>query len=295
MILFGVIWAFGLAGYLGIPLTIVTIAGLPVLLGIGIDYAIQMHARVEEEVIIDRADHPIQETARGLGPGPAGGHLRRHLRLRRPALRQGADDPRVRPAAGGRHRRHLPGLDRPAPGRPRHPGVQVAHEVGQGLQRGLPRAVRRAPGLPARPGPPSPWASPASPSSWAASPSRTTSSCRPTRSSGSTRSRARSRTSVRSRPRWAARASWACSPRPTTSSPTSSPSSPTTSRTTPSPPTPTTCSTASSIEAAVGGLLQVPGASDIAPDRRRGRGRLRGGPAPTSRCRRSARTARPST
>jgi hydrophobe/amphiphile efflux-3 (HAE3) family protein len=68
VIVVGVIWAFGLAGYLGIPLTLVTIAGLPVMLGIGIDYAIQMHARVEEEVIIDRSAHPIQETARGLGP-----------------------------------------------------------------------------------------------------------------------------------------------------------------------------------------------------------------------------------
>jgi hypothetical protein len=68
VILFGVTWAFGLAGYLGIPLSLVTIAGLPILLGIGIDYAIQMHARVEEEVIIDRAEHPIQETARNLGP-----------------------------------------------------------------------------------------------------------------------------------------------------------------------------------------------------------------------------------
>jgi uncharacterized protein len=68
VILIGIVWAFGLAGYLGIPLTIVTIAGLPVMLGIGIDYAIQMHARVEEEVIIDRAAHPIQETARNLGP-----------------------------------------------------------------------------------------------------------------------------------------------------------------------------------------------------------------------------------
>ncbi len=68
VILFGVTWAFGLAGYLGIPLTLVTIAGLPVMLGIGIDYAIQMHARVEEEVIVDRASHPIQETARGLCP-----------------------------------------------------------------------------------------------------------------------------------------------------------------------------------------------------------------------------------
>ena len=62
------IWAFGIAGYIGIPLTIVTIAGLPVMLGIGIDYSIQMHARVEEEVIIARAPHPIQETSRNLGP-----------------------------------------------------------------------------------------------------------------------------------------------------------------------------------------------------------------------------------
>lgn len=62
------LWTFGLAGFLGVPLSVVTIAGLPVLLGMGIDYAIQVHARVEEEVIIDRADHPIQETARNLGP-----------------------------------------------------------------------------------------------------------------------------------------------------------------------------------------------------------------------------------
>jgi hydrophobe/amphiphile efflux-3 (HAE3) family protein len=68
VVLVGVIWAFGLAGYLGIPLTVVTIAGLPVMLGIGIDYAIQMHARVEEEAILDRSPHPIQETARNLGP-----------------------------------------------------------------------------------------------------------------------------------------------------------------------------------------------------------------------------------
>jgi hydrophobe/amphiphile efflux-3 (HAE3) family protein len=68
VVVIGVIWAFGIAGYLGIPLTIVTIGGLPVMLGIGIDYAIQMHARVEEEVVIARADHPIQETARNLGP-----------------------------------------------------------------------------------------------------------------------------------------------------------------------------------------------------------------------------------
>src|SRR5262245_21344585 len=38
------------------------------MLGVGIDYAIQMHSRVEEEVVLDRAEHPIQETARSLGP-----------------------------------------------------------------------------------------------------------------------------------------------------------------------------------------------------------------------------------
>ena len=68
VVLVGCVWAFGLAGYLGIPLTVVTIAGLPVMLGVGIDYAIQMHARIEEEVVIDRAEHPIQETAMSLGP-----------------------------------------------------------------------------------------------------------------------------------------------------------------------------------------------------------------------------------
>lgn len=68
VVLVGVVWAFGLAGYVGVPLSVVTIAGLPVMLGVGIDYAIQMHARVEEEVVIDRASHPIQETARNLGP-----------------------------------------------------------------------------------------------------------------------------------------------------------------------------------------------------------------------------------
>lgn len=68
VVIIGVTWAFGLAGYFGIPLNLVTIAGLPVMLGVGIDYAIQMHSRVEEEVIIDREAHPIQETARHLGP-----------------------------------------------------------------------------------------------------------------------------------------------------------------------------------------------------------------------------------
>jgi hydrophobe/amphiphile efflux-3 (HAE3) family protein len=64
----GLVWAFGLAGFVGIPLTLATIAGLPVMLGVGIDYAIQMQARVEEEVVDNHAEHPIQETATNLCP-----------------------------------------------------------------------------------------------------------------------------------------------------------------------------------------------------------------------------------
>jgi hydrophobe/amphiphile efflux-3 (HAE3) family protein len=64
----GLVWGFGLVGYVGVPLTLATIAALPVLLGVGMDYSIQMHSRIEEEVILDRAAHPIQAAARGLGP-----------------------------------------------------------------------------------------------------------------------------------------------------------------------------------------------------------------------------------
>jgi hydrophobe/amphiphile efflux-3 (HAE3) family protein len=64
----GMVWGFGLVGYFGVSLTLATIAALPVLLGVGMDYAIQMHSRIEEEVVLDRAAHPIQASARGLGP-----------------------------------------------------------------------------------------------------------------------------------------------------------------------------------------------------------------------------------
>ncbi len=68
IVLIGLAWAFGLVGYFGIPLSLGSIAALPTLLGIGIDYAIQMHSRVEEEVVLDRAAHPIQAASRNLGP-----------------------------------------------------------------------------------------------------------------------------------------------------------------------------------------------------------------------------------
>ncbi len=67
VILIGVVWAFGLAGYL-VSRSRSSPSPASVMLGVGIDYAIQMHARVEEEVLVGRADHPMQETARNLGP-----------------------------------------------------------------------------------------------------------------------------------------------------------------------------------------------------------------------------------
>ena len=64
----GMVWAFGLVGYFNVPLTFATITALPVLMGVGMDYSIQMHSRIEEEVRLNRAPHPIQSAARGLGP-----------------------------------------------------------------------------------------------------------------------------------------------------------------------------------------------------------------------------------
>ena len=50
--LIGIAWAFGILGYLGVPLTMVTISGLPILIGLGVDFAVQVHARYEEEAAV---------------------------------------------------------------------------------------------------------------------------------------------------------------------------------------------------------------------------------------------------
>ena len=46
----GLILTFGIMGLLGIAISMVVIAAFPVLIGIGIDYAIQLHSRLDEEV-----------------------------------------------------------------------------------------------------------------------------------------------------------------------------------------------------------------------------------------------------
>jgi hydrophobe/amphiphile efflux-3 (HAE3) family protein len=66
--LFGVVWGFGAFGATGTMLSLVTIAGLPILIGLGIEFAIQMQNRIEEERALDRDPDPFGETMRHLGP-----------------------------------------------------------------------------------------------------------------------------------------------------------------------------------------------------------------------------------
>ena len=49
VVLLGIIWTFGAMGLLQIPLTMVSFSAFPLLIGIGIDYAIQFHNRIDEE------------------------------------------------------------------------------------------------------------------------------------------------------------------------------------------------------------------------------------------------------
>jgi uncharacterized protein len=63
----GITWAFAVIGYLGIPLTMVTISGLPILIGLCVDFAIQLHSRYEEEAAGPDGD-PLERTVRRLGP-----------------------------------------------------------------------------------------------------------------------------------------------------------------------------------------------------------------------------------
>ncbi|MDW3217562.1 MAG: MMPL family transporter [Acidimicrobiales bacterium] len=67
-VLIAVVWTFSILGFAGIDLSLVTISGLPILIGLGVDFAIQVHNRVEEEVVLDREDHPMRETLANLGP-----------------------------------------------------------------------------------------------------------------------------------------------------------------------------------------------------------------------------------
>jgi hydrophobe/amphiphile efflux-3 (HAE3) family protein len=50
MVFVSALWTFGLMGYAGVPMTMATMAVLPILIGLGIDFSIQFHNRYQEEV-----------------------------------------------------------------------------------------------------------------------------------------------------------------------------------------------------------------------------------------------------
>ncbi len=64
----GVVWGFGAFGFTGAKLSLVTIAGLPILIGLGIEFAIQVQNRFEEERTADGGQDPFGETLATMGP-----------------------------------------------------------------------------------------------------------------------------------------------------------------------------------------------------------------------------------
>jgi len=57
----GIVYTFGATGLLSIPITMVSMSAFPILVGLGIDYSIQIHSRYDEEV---RKGKPLTEAVR---------------------------------------------------------------------------------------------------------------------------------------------------------------------------------------------------------------------------------------
>ncbi|HET6950637.1 MAG TPA: MMPL family transporter [Acidimicrobiales bacterium] len=69
IVVIGALWGFGLMGYVGVPLTLITISGLPILIGLGVDFSIQVHNRFEEELALGRSPaRAIRRVFARLGP-----------------------------------------------------------------------------------------------------------------------------------------------------------------------------------------------------------------------------------
>ena len=64
----GLVLTFGFMGLSGTPISMVVIGAFPVLIGIGIDYAIQMHARLDEEIRKSSLQEAVTTTITRTGP-----------------------------------------------------------------------------------------------------------------------------------------------------------------------------------------------------------------------------------
>ncbi|MHC1624838.1 MAG: hydrophobe/amphiphile efflux-3 (HAE3) family transporter, partial [Methermicoccaceae archaeon] len=68
IVLIGIIYTFGVMGFVGIGMTMVTLSVFPILIGIGIDYAVQFHNRIEEELERREPKDAVVYTVGRLGP-----------------------------------------------------------------------------------------------------------------------------------------------------------------------------------------------------------------------------------
>ena len=68
LLIFGLFYTFGIMGILGIPANDGAIAAFPILLGLGIDYAVQFHMRFDDERRHSDASSALTETLAKTGP-----------------------------------------------------------------------------------------------------------------------------------------------------------------------------------------------------------------------------------
>jgi hydrophobe/amphiphile efflux-3 (HAE3) family protein len=69
IVLVGIIFTFGAMGFLDIPMSMVSMSAFPILIGLGIDYAIQFHNRIEEELARGETDEEaVIDTIKHTGP-----------------------------------------------------------------------------------------------------------------------------------------------------------------------------------------------------------------------------------
>ena len=64
----GLLTTFGTMGLAGISLSMIVMAAFPVLIGIGIDYAIQFHARLDDESRLNDTQNAVRNTIERAGP-----------------------------------------------------------------------------------------------------------------------------------------------------------------------------------------------------------------------------------
>ena len=68
MVGMGLVITFGIMGLAGIKISMAAIGAFPILIGLGIDYAIQFHSRLEEEARKDSLAEAIRHTIENTGP-----------------------------------------------------------------------------------------------------------------------------------------------------------------------------------------------------------------------------------